>query len=234
MTRPAPAKPTVILPSFGVDGQVGNKLAPVNGAEYLAFGQRCCPCCGQKGALIGHGQRPRTYRLEPVRRGLTPPQTTAYRVLCKTCRHSHTVLPPGLGPHKRYLVDVIESAVRGVGAGEAIGRISVRLGGVSPERIATWAKHVGARLVTARLRAEALLAHDSLFALPPALPTVDVFAYLQGLLGIATAIGVLTALNRLFSDNPPVVEPLLAHPPTSSGRPHTPCRTAAAGGVPFG
>jgi len=206
----------------------------VNGAEYLTLGDRLCPCCGHRGALIGHGQRRRTYRERPVRRGLDPPQTTAYRVLCTHCHHSHTILPIGLGPHKRYAVDVIESAARGVGAGEPVGRVSARLGGISPERIQTWWRHVTVRLGAARLAAEAIVVRDPMFALPAALPAADVFAYLQSLLGIGSAIGVLAALNSLFSVNLPVVEPLLVHPPTSSGRPSTPCLTVRAGGVPFG
>lgn len=224
----------VILSPFGAGRQVGVKFGAVNGAEYLASGGRLCPCCGDGGALTGNGRRRRTYREKPVRRGLAPPQTFAYRVFCTHCRHHHTILPIGLGPHKRYSVDVIESAVRGRNVGEAVGRVSARLGGVSPERIQAWWRHVIVRLVPARLAAEAIVVRDPMFALPAALPGANVFAYLQSLLGIGSALGVLATLNLLFSANLPIVEPLLLHPPTSSGRPSTPCLTIRTGGVPFG
>jgi hypothetical protein len=47
-------------------------------------------------------------------------------------------------------------------------------------------------------------------------------------------MGVLVALNCLFSANLPLVEPLLVHPPSSSGRLRTPCRTVRPGGAGFG
>ena len=127
-----------------------------------------------------------------------------------------------------------KTAVRARAAGASLARVSALLGGVSNERIAAWHRHVTDRLATARRSAEAILRRDPRFARPAALLGKDVFAYLQSLLGITPAIGVLVALNSLFSANPPLCEPLLVHPPTSSGRPNTPCRTAAAGGAGFG
>ena len=205
----------------------------MDGRAFLAACGRICPCCGRDG-LIGNGYRRRTHRSEPVRRGRKAPETCVYRVICTHCRHSHTVLPPALGPHKRYTLWTIEQAARAREAGESLARISTRLAGVSIERIWTWHKHVMNRLDTARLAAEAIRRRDPGFARPAALPTMDVFAYLQSLLDIVPAMGVLVALNCLFSANLPLVEPLLVHPPSSSGRLRTPCRTALAGGAGFG
>ncbi|MHB1766181.1 MAG: DUF6431 domain-containing protein [Gammaproteobacteria bacterium] len=200
---------------------------------HLAVAGRRCPCCGCDG-LIGHGPRPRTYRVEPVSRSKPAPQTFAYRVICKSCRHSHTVLPAALGPHKRYVVGVIEFAVRGIEAGMLKGRISADLFGVSPERITAWWRHISQRVFAVRRAAETIVVRDPLFQPPAALPSAGMFAYLQSLLGVESAVAILVALNALLSVNLPLTESLLIYPPTSSGGRRPPCPMAQAGGMPFG
>ncbi len=224
----------VIVPTFGTREQPPNqKVVAVNGEAYFAWVGRRCPCCGRDG-LIGHGQRRRTYRVEPIPRGHGAPETLAYRVICKFCRHCHTVLPQALGPHKRYVLRVIECAVRAVDKGVPKARISAELGGVGPERIGCWSRHVTQRLKAVCRSVESLLLRDPLFVRPVFQPSASLWSYLQSLLGIGPSVAVLVALNLLLSANAPLLEPLLAHPPTSSGRPAHPCPTARAGGVPFG
>ncbi len=204
----------------------------MDGLAFLAACGRRCPDCGQCG-LIGNGHRRRTFRTQPVRRKLLVPQTLAYRVLCKLCRHCHTVLPPPLGPHKRYVLPVIEEAVRRRGAGQTLARISGKLGGVSTERVAAWYQHLASRLDALQKAAEDLLRRDPLFNRPDPAPGEDVFAYLQGLLG-TVPLTVLMALNLCLCAHLPLTQLLAAHPPTSSWCPRTPCRSTAAGGVPDG
>lgn len=231
--RTDPAKPTCIVLPFVDEKQPFREVIAVDGRAFFAAFGRVCPCCGGDG-LIGNGSRGRTYRTEPIGRGRAVPETRAYRVICTHCGHSHTVLPPALGPHKRYTLWVIESAARAREAGESLARISTSLGGVSIERIWTWHTHVMERLDAARRAVEDIVRHDPGFARPAALPGMDVFAYLRSLLGIVPAIGVLVAINCLVSAHLPLVEALLVHPPSSSGRLRTPCRTALAGGAGFG
>ncbi len=222
-----------IVPRSGADGQPVGAVIAVDGRAFLAACGRICPCCCHDG-LIGNGYRRRTFRTEPVGRGRPVPETRAYRVVCTHCGHGHSVLPPALGPHKRYVLEVIEAAACARETGQSLDQISRRLGGVSLERISTWHQQVIDRLRAARRTAEAIVRRDPHFARPAALPGMDIFAYRRSLLGIASATGVLCALNLLLCAHLPLVEPLLVYPPTSSGCPRTPCRTASAGGDEFG
>lgn len=232
--RTGSAKPTVIITQLvSREEQGGKEVVAVDGARYLREVGRRCPDCNQV-SLIGHGRRLRVYRKKPVRRGLPLPETWAYRVLCKSCHHSHTILPVALGPHKHYVLPVIESAVRWAKSGVPIGRVSARLSGVSPERIATWCEHVGARLPAACRAAEMILMRDPLFRPPAAMPLGDLFAYLQSLLGTGPSDVLFILLNAVFSANLPLGQPLLLYPPTSSGSPSPARPRTRTGGVPDG
>lgn len=209
------------------------EIEGIDGARHLALAGRTCPGCGCND-LIGHGPRARTYRLQPVPRGKAPPRTSAYRVRCKSCRHSHTVLPPALGPHKRYVLAVIETAARALEEGVSKGRISASLFGVSTERIATWGSHIHERMAAAQRVAERLMVQTRSFRPPAALPAQGFFAYLQSLLGVGPSDAVLVALNLLFVANLPLSEPLLLYPPSPSGGVLPPCPIVRVGGMPFG
>ena len=202
-------------------------------AHLAARGGRCCPCCGRD-TLIGNGYRRRTYQWQAVRRGGPRPLVAAYRVVCTSCRHSHTVLPPQLGPHKRYAVPVIEHALRTLGSGLAKTRVAVLLGGTSPERLGAWQAHLDDSLDNVRRAAEAVVVSALRFHPPAAVPTVGVLAYLATLLGRPQGLGLLVALNLLLSHNPPLQANLLLHPPTSNRLPGRPCPSAPVGGMPFG
>lgn len=223
----------MVLPSEVAD-QMGNAVVAVDGAAYLAsVDGRRCPDCGAT-AVVGNGSRPRAFQTEPVRRGRPRPRTSSYRIRCKACRHCHTILPPQLGPHKRYTLAVIEAAVRAQAAGEAVSRISARLGGISPDRIATWERHFTASVDAVRGAIEAIVIRAPLFHLPAVSPTAGVFTYLAILVGMAAAPGLFVAINCLLSLNLPLAERILLHPPTSDRRTPTPWPTRPPGGMPFG
>lgn len=202
-------------------------------AHLAARGGRRCPFCGRD-ALVGNGQRRRTYQWQAIRRGRTRPVVLAYRVVCTACRHGHTVLPPQLGPHKRYAVPAIEQALHALGTGVAKARVAVVLGGASPERLSAWQAHLAATLDDVRRAAEAVVIAAPRFHLPAAVPTAGVLTYLATLLGRPQGLGLLVALNLLLSLNLPLGANLLLYPPTSNRRAGRPCKSAPVGGMPFG
>ncbi|MCL6594986.1 MAG: DUF6431 domain-containing protein [Firmicutes bacterium] len=206
----------------------------MDGPRHLAaHGGRRCPCCGRD-TLIGNGHRRRTYQWQAVRRGRPRSLVAVYRVVCTACRHSHTVLPPQLGPHKRYALTTIEQALVALSAGTPKARVSAMLSGVSTERISTWLDHLRETIHRVRLAAEAIVTTDPLFRLPAAVPQADVLTYLTTLLGRPQGLGLLVALNLLLSYNLPLATNLLLHPPTSHRRSGRPCPSAPVGGMPFG
>lgn len=224
----------VIVSRVGQADQTQRTIADVDGVAHLAaYGGRCCPSCGRD-TLIGNGYRRRTYQWEAVRRGRPRQVVLAYRVVCTACRHSHTVLPPQLGPHKRYTVLAIEHALHTLGAGLAKARVAVLLGGTSPERLSTWRAHLTGSLDDVRRAAEAVVVSAPRFHLPAAMPTADVLTYLATLLGRPQGLGLLITLNLLLSHNVPLQTNLLLYPPTSNRRPGRPCPNAPTGGMPFG
>lgn len=223
-----------ILTALGPEQQLGAaaKVVAVDGAAALAAVGRRCPKCGAQ-ALIGHGRRRRVCQLQPVRRGVERKITRSYRCRCKACRRTHTFLPAGLGPHKRYTLAFIEAALHELESGLPYARVSARFFGVSTRRLYAWHHHLAARGQDVRKAVESLVRRDPLFRLPAAMPGAGVLVLLAALMAVAPS-GLFLAVNRLLSANGPLEESLLLHPPTSRRAPHVAWPSQRLGGVPFG
>lgn len=210
-------------------------IGDVDGRAHLrADGGRRCPYCGMD-ALIGNGYRRRTYQFEPVRRGLARKAVRGYRVVCRACHGGDTVLPPQLGPHKRYVVTVIEQALLALDGGAAKARVSAALEGISPERLRAWNDHFQQSIAAVRRSVEAIVvASDPLFHLPAAMPEVNIFSYLAILLGRPLQLGLFVLVNIYLCSDLPLRTHLLVHPPTSTRPSAGLYPSAPAGGMPFG
>jgi hypothetical protein len=209
-------------------------IVDVDGHAHLCTdGGRRCASCGMD-ALVGNGYRRRTYQFEPVRFGRKREALWAYRVVCSVCHKNDTVLPPQLGPHKRYVVTVIEQALVSLDGGTAKARVSAALGGISPERLRAWHDHFQQSVAAVRRSVEAIVASDPLFHLPAAMPEVNIFSYLAMLLSQPLQLGLFVLVNLRLSSDLPLRTHLLLHPPTSTRPCAGPYPSAPAGGMPFG
>ena len=157
--------------------------------------QRQCPACGVA-ALVGHGRPWRTYQAGPTARRGRRQRVRIARLRCTACGKTHTVLPPELGPRKRYRLEVLE-AVCGT-AGRARARIAVAAGGVSPERIGVWLGLWQSRVADLIRFLELWLLSDPLGRRPVLVPGMSDIAYLRQLLGIAEGAAVFPEINRLL------------------------------------
>jgi len=176
----------------------------------LWLGRRC-PACGAAG-LIGHGRPWRTYQEQPAGGRQKRSRVQAARLYCTACGLTHTVLPPELGPHKRYRLEVLERAC--AAAGMAKARISAQLDGISPERIATWLALWQAVASDLIRFVELLLLADPLGRRPVISPGMPDIAYLRQLLGLSQDLCVFTELNRLLWAAKGVNKPKLLLSPT--------------------
>ena len=134
------------------------------------------------------------------------------RLRCTACGATHTVLPPELGPHKRYRLAVLERACSAVGL--ATARISAQLDGISPERIATWLALWQAMAGDLIRFVELLLLADPLGRRPVLTPGMPDIAYLRQILGLSQDLCVFTELNRLLFIAKGVTKPKLLLSPT--------------------
>lgn len=107
------------------------------------------------------------------------------------------MLPPELGPHKRYRLEVLEAVC--AAAGEAKARIAAAAGGVSPERIGAWLGLWQSRAAALIRFLELWLVSDPLGRRPVLVPGLSDLAYLHQLLGIAEGAPVFSEINRLLS-----------------------------------
>ncbi len=134
------------------------------------------------------------------------------RLRCTACGATHTVLPPELGPYKRYRLAVLERACSVVGATKA--RISAQLDGISLERIAAWLALWQAVAGDLIRFVELLLLADPLGRRPVISPGMPDIAYLRQLLGLSQDLCVFTELNRLLWAAKVVNKPKLLLSPT--------------------
>ena len=158
--------------------------------------QRRCPAC-KAVALVGHGRPWRTYQEGPTARHGRRRRVRLGRLLCKACGRTHTVLPPELGPRKRYRLEVLEGVCSA--AGKAKARIAAAAGGVSPERIGAWLGLWQSRAADLIRFLERWLLSDPLGRRPVLVPGMSDMAYLHQLLGIAEGGAVFPEINRLLT-----------------------------------
>lgn len=134
------------------------------------------------------------------------------RMLCTVCGATHTVLPPELGPHKRYRLEVLERVC--AAAGTAKAKISAQLDGISVERIATWVALWETVAGDVIRFVELLLLRDALMRRPVLTPGMSDIAYLRQLLGLSRELSVFTELNRLLFGVKGAAKPKLLLSPT--------------------
>ena len=107
------------------------------------------------------------------------------------------MLPPELGPRKRYRLEVLEAVCSAAGGAKA--RIAAAAGGVSPERIGAWLGHWQSRAADLIRFLELWLLSDPLGRRPVLVPGMSDIAYLRQLLGIAEGVAVFPEINRVLS-----------------------------------
>lgn len=134
------------------------------------------------------------------------------RLRCTACGATHTVLPPEIGPQKRYRLEVLERVCAAAGAAKA--RISTQLDGVSPERITAWLQLWQAEAGDLIRFVELLLLADPLGRRPVITPGMPDIAYLRQLLGLSQELSVFTELNRRLSAAKGAKKPKLLLSPT--------------------
>jgi hypothetical protein len=190
---------------------MGEQIRDVDSHAVLLWLGRRCPRCDAAG-LIGHGRPWRTCQERPAGGRQQRVRVRIARLRCTTCGATHTVLPPELGPHKRYRLAVLERACSAVGL--ATARISAQLDGISPERIATWLALWQAMAHDLIRFVELLLLADPLGRRPVLTPSMPDIAYLRQLLGLSQDLCVFTELNRLLWAAKGVDKPKLLLSPT--------------------
>jgi hypothetical protein len=162
----------------------------------LARLRRRCPTC-EAVALVGHGHPWRTYQEVPAARRGRRQRVRIGRLRCTACGRTHTVLPPELGPRKRYRLEVLEAVCTAAGAAKA--RIAAAAGGVSPERISAWLGLWQSRATDLIRFLELWLLSDPLGRRPVLVPGMSDIAYLRQLLGMAEGVAVFPEINRLLT-----------------------------------
>jgi hypothetical protein len=191
--------------------KVGEQIPGVDSHAVLLWLGRRCPRCGVSG-LIGHGQPWRTCQEQPAGGRQKRARVRVARLRCVVCGATHTVLPPELGPYKRYRLAVLERVCSAVGL--ATARISAQLDGISPERIATWLALWQATASDLIRFVELLLLADPLGRRPVISPGMPDIAYLRQLLGLSQDLCVFAELNRLLFAAKGTTKPKLLLSPT--------------------
>jgi len=171
---------------------VGEQIPDVDSHAVLLWLGRHWPECRAAG-LIGHG---RPYQEQPAGGRQKRARVRAVRLRCTVCGATHTVLPPELGPHKRYRLEVLERVCAAAGAAKA--GISAQLDGISVERIGAWLALWQAVAGDVIRFVELLLLADPLVRRPVLTPGMSDIACLRQLLGLSRDLCVLTELNRLL------------------------------------
>ena len=87
--------------------------------------RRTCPSCGRP---LGHHAR---YRRAPIVDG-QPVETWLYRLRCRPCKQTFTLLPTFLGPRRRYLAEVVGVVYESfLSSGASVRQIAVEMSGLA-------------------------------------------------------------------------------------------------------